>query len=113
MGLLLRLALGLVLASLFYGLSWPQPMSAAWRWLPCRAAGVLCAEYVVTGQCDRERDIRAGFERNFASMEETANGAMVAVMRGTELTCELYGYQKAGGGLLLKFRRFLLTFVPK
>ena len=96
MGLLRRIVLGVVLAALFRLLSWPQPPSAAWRWLPCRWLGVLCSPYAISGQCERERRVRDRFEANFASMEETANGAMLAVMRGGELTCELYGHVRAG-----------------
>jgi CubicO group peptidase (beta-lactamase class C family) len=100
MGLLARAVLGVAIAALLQalliGLSWPQPRSAAWRWIPCRGLGVLCAPYVVSGECEREQAVRQTFERNFATMEETSNGAMLAVLRGAEQTCELYGHFEAG-----------------
>jgi CubicO group peptidase (beta-lactamase class C family) len=94
MGLLFRVVIGIFLAASFRVLSWPQPPADAWRWIPCKTLGLFCAKFRVFGKCDDL--MRKAFERGFETMEQVANGAMIAVMQGNNLVCELYGHTLNG-----------------
>ena len=76
------------LALLFAGLSWPQPRSQAFRFLPCYYLGLFCVRVTVHGSCGIP-GVKEAFQKNFDTMMET-NSAQLAILQSGLLTCSLW-----------------------